>query len=632
VDAFQLVNHWHDVATTGTFTLTAAPAVTVQAGQDVSDSLTVAVSGGFNWPVTFSVSGMPAGVTATFSQTTLAAPGAGTSLLQFASNFTAPAGSYTVTVTATGGGVSQSKTVSLTITVLAPKCSLAASPAAASLNPGIATNVRLSCTPPQGNLPASLALSVSGQTAGISTTLSATTLVPGTGVTTLMISAAATAPAGITTLAVTASGGTFSQTINLPVTVAIPPTFSVTLGSSSVSVAQAATAPVAITVADLGTFSSQIGFSVIGLPIGLSATFAPATLAAPGAGTSTLTLQASSATPTGTYTISVVTSGGGLVKQLPMVVTVTAAPSFTLSAAQSALSIQAGQATAALALTVKNLTGNFSAPITLSVAGLPVGVTGVFSSPTLAAPGSGTSTLTLTALSTTTPGTSKITITATGGTVTQYASIQLAVISIPGFTLKTDVTSLLLTAGATFSTTVSVVAQSSFNSPVTLTVGTLPAGVTAALSSTTISSPNSTATLTIQTPATLANGTYSISLAGTSSVITTALPGQTATMQLTIGSVQTALSAAAVTVKRGASGSVTVTDTATNFTGTVSFSAANVPPNASYTFAPTALSGSGSTLLTFFPNVNAITGTYTVNVRTAAGGTVSQTPLQVIVQ
>ncbi len=43
-----------------------------------------------------------------------------------------------------------------------------------------------------------------------------------------------TATAGSYTFAVTASGGTFSQTINLPLTLAIPPTFAVTLANCSV--------------------------------------------------------------------------------------------------------------------------------------------------------------------------------------------------------------------------------------------------------------------------------------------------------------------------------------------------------------------------------------------------------------
>jgi hypothetical protein len=364
----------------------------------------------------------------------------------------------------------------------------------------------------------------------------------------------------------------------------------------------------------------------------MSGSFSPANFAAPGAGTSTLNLTPSLATPPGKYTIGVVASGAGLLKTIPLVVNVTAAPNFTLTANASATAIQVGQVGGNLTLTVKNLTGNFNAPITFTIGGMPAGVTAVFSSPTLAAPGTGTNTLTMTALSTAMPGQYRININGSGGTVTETVNVLLTVLAVPGFTLKTDVSSLALTAGATFSTTVSVVPQSGFNSPVTLTLGALPVGVTAALSSNTLSGANATAILTIQTASSLTKISYAITLAGTSPVIATALPSQTATMQLAIGGVQTNLSLAFITVNSGASGSLLISDVATNFAGSVTFSASNIPNGVSYSFAPSSLTGSGSTQLTFAVGPSAKPGTTTVNVRTAAGGTVSLTPLQLIIQ
>jgi uncharacterized membrane protein len=182
----------------------------------------------------------------------------------------------------------------------------------------------------------------------------------------------------------------------------------------------------------------------------------------------------------------VVASGGGQVKTASVAVTVNAAPSFTFSASAPALAIQAGQTAGSIVLTTKNLTGNFNSPVTLAVKGLPTCVSGSFSAATLAAPGSGTSTLTVTAPSTVTPGQYRIAISAAGGTVSQSVGLLLTVLAPPGFTLKSNISSLALTAGASFSTTLTIAATNSFNSPVTLTVGTLPAGITAALSSPTI--------------------------------------------------------------------------------------------------------------------------------------------------
>jgi len=631
VDGLQLVNHFHDVSLNGTFSLTlSAATASAQAGQNASMNATVAVSGGFNWPVALSVSGLPAGVTASFNSATLAAPGSGTTALLFAAGISAASGTYTVTVTAAGGSVTKTATITLTITAIPQTCSLTASATALSMTVGNATNIKLTCTSPKGNLPASLALAVGTRPTGVTTSLSPATLTPGTGSSTLAITTATTASAGTFALAITASGGTYTQTISVPITLVIPPNFSVTT-NSAVSVMQTATATLPVISVHAGSFASAVSLAVSSLPVGMTGTFSPAAISAPGDGTSILTLAPTITTPAGNYTIQVVASGGGLVKSVPVVVTVTATPNFTLAASQTALTIQAGQAAGAMSATIRNLTGNFNSAVALSVSGLPAGVTGGFSPATLAAPGTGTSTLTLTAGSTAVAGQYKATISATGGTVTQTSSLLLTVVGGPGFTLKSSVTSVALTAGASFSTTLSYTAVNSFNSAVTLAVGTLPAGVTATLSSPTISGTTGSALLTIQTATTTPAGSYSITVAGTSALITTAQPSQTAAITLTLGSVHTTLSAATLTAARSGSASLTVSTTATNFTGSVIFTISGLPGNVNCTFVPNAVAGTGSTKLTISPTTNAKPGTYTVTVTSTAGGTVATNNVQLTI-
>jgi hypothetical protein len=97
--------------------------------------------------------------------------------------------------------------------------------------------------------------------------------------------------------------------------------------------------------------------------------------------------------------------------------------------------------------------------------------------------------------------------------------------------------------------------------------------------------------------------------------------------------VATSLSATSLTVKRGSTASITVTDTALNFPGTVSFAASGNPPFVSYTCSPASVLGSGSTTLTISPTTAAsANNTFTLQVRTTAGGTVTQTPLTVTIQ
>src|SRR5215467_11154092 len=99
------------------FALTASPTtVSVAQGGTKTTTVSTTVSGGFNSAVSLSASGLPAGVTASFSPTSIAAPGSGSSTLTFTAASTAAAGTSTITVNASGGGVSHSTTISLTIT------------------------------------------------------------------------------------------------------------------------------------------------------------------------------------------------------------------------------------------------------------------------------------------------------------------------------------------------------------------------------------------------------------------------------------------------------------------------------------------------------------------------------------
>jgi hypothetical protein len=87
----------------------------VTQGGSGSTTISTSVSGGFNSAISLSASGLPAGVTASFNPTSLAAPGSGSSSLTFSASSTATTGTTNVTVTASGGGVTHTATIALTI-------------------------------------------------------------------------------------------------------------------------------------------------------------------------------------------------------------------------------------------------------------------------------------------------------------------------------------------------------------------------------------------------------------------------------------------------------------------------------------------------------------------------------------
>jgi pseudomonalisin len=118
LDASVLIEHWSDGLIVPTFQLSSASSLSITAGSSNAITLTVAVSGGFSAPVTFSTSGLPPGVGAAFTPTTLNAPGSGSTVLRLAASSTTKIGVYPVTVSASGGSIKQATTLSLTISSL----------------------------------------------------------------------------------------------------------------------------------------------------------------------------------------------------------------------------------------------------------------------------------------------------------------------------------------------------------------------------------------------------------------------------------------------------------------------------------------------------------------------------------
>jgi hypothetical protein len=210
----------------------------------------------------------------------------------------------------------------------------------------------------------------------------------------------------------------------------------------------------------------------------------------------------------------------------------------------------------------------------------------------------------------------------------RYANLLLTVIGPPSFTLKTDVTALALVSGATFNTLIRLAPQNGFNAPVSLTVATLPAGMSVTFSSNTITSANSGVTMMVQTASSLPAANYSIAITGTSS---SPAVSSTAAIALSIGSVQVSLGSPALSVARGGSVTTQITETATNYTGNVLFSVTGLPGGVDYTLSPMTLLGSGTSALTISPRPGVTPGIYTVTLRTAAGGTIIFTPLQLTV-
>ncbi len=118
IDASVLVNHWSDATPLQTPTFhatTSANSLSVTAGSNDSITLKVTASGGFNAAVSFSVTGLPSGVSSVFTRVTLSAPGSGSSVLKITASGSAKAGTYSATLSATSGSTKQQMPLSVTV-------------------------------------------------------------------------------------------------------------------------------------------------------------------------------------------------------------------------------------------------------------------------------------------------------------------------------------------------------------------------------------------------------------------------------------------------------------------------------------------------------------------------------------
>ena len=98
------------------FSVSASPAsLSLIQGTSGNSTTSTSISGGFNSAVSLSATGLPSGVTASFSPTSIVAPGSGSSTLTLSASASATAGNATITVTGSGGGKTHTATIGLTV-------------------------------------------------------------------------------------------------------------------------------------------------------------------------------------------------------------------------------------------------------------------------------------------------------------------------------------------------------------------------------------------------------------------------------------------------------------------------------------------------------------------------------------
>jgi len=686
------------------FAIAASPASSgVNPGGSVSYTISTSSLFNFSGAVALSVSGLPAGATASFASNNIGTPGS--TKLSVSTTAGTPLGSSTLTITGTSGSLTHATSVTLTVTTSTPGAGVISidfvgrdtpmSPAeiagvvarsnwnevqgssgsgfALVDETGTTTGATISWTSsPVWSLPiadtpgnfrmmngyldtvgqnttvtvAGLPANASGYDIYVyadgdnsSATRTGTYQISGTGITTAVINLtdaaninfggaftqANNSAGNYVVFSITATGFTLTaipstasdNTPRAPVNGiqivphAPPPDFSLSLSPSSETLTAGSSTTYSVTATAKNGFHGTVSFSASGLPSGAGASFNPTSVT--GSGSSTMTVTTSASTPAGTYTITITGASGSLSHATTVSLTVNAVaqPNFSLSASPSSVTINQGTSgTSTITVTPQN---GFSGSVALSTSGLPSGVTASFNPSSTTT----TSTLTLTASSGAATGTSTVTITGMSGSLSHMTTVSLTVNSAaqPNFSLSASPSSVTIVQGGSAGTsTIAITPSNGFAGSVSLSATGMPSGVTAAFS------PNpatSTSTLTLTASSTATTGSVTVATTGTSGGLT-----HTTTIALAVTpgpNFSLSASPNSLSVARGSTGTSTITIHPTNgFTGSVTFSASNLPTGVTASFSPNPSTSNSTVTLTV--SSSATTGTFSVRVRGRSGG------------
>ena len=334
-----------------------------------------------------------------------------------------------------------------------------------------------------------------------------------------------------------------------------PGTIALTLDQTSGTVQQGNQTTVNATLTRGGGFTGTVTLTVTGAPTGVTGTLSNVTNTS-----ATITIVVGAATVPGTYPIVLHGTASGVTEATATYsLTVTAAtPSISLALTSATLTIVQGASTPTTTVNITRV--NFTGDVTLSVNGLPTGVTAAF----VPNPANGNSSeLTLTVAPTAPVGTfTTLSVQGTGtGITTVLTPLSLTIVApTPSISLALTNATLTIAQGASTPTTTVNITRVAFAGDVTLSVNNLPTGVTAAF----VPNPanGTSAVLTLTVAAGAPTGTFTtLSVQGSGTGITTVTTPLSLTISAGVPAGDFTLSTTpptSVSVTQGANANVTV--------------------------------------------------------------------------
>ena len=361
--------------------------LTAPQGGAGSSTIVSSLSGNFNSSISLSASGLPTGATASFSPGSIAAPGSGSSAMTISVGATTAVGTYNILVNGSGGGQTHSATINLTVSTGNTTQQLLGNPGLenGSLNPApwTVSAAVIDNSSFEAAHTGSWKAWLNGYGSAHTDTLLQPVSIPATAINaglsfwrhidtaettstkandTLKVQVRNSSGAVLATLATysnldAAPGYTQvsfdlsaykGQTIqiyfvgienstlktsfvfddfilNVTSSAGQAADFAIASAPSALTVTAGSSGAATITTTISGSFNSAVSLSASGLPAGATASFSPASIAAPGSGSSTLTISVGASTAAGTYSVVANASGGGKTHSTTINLTVNAA-------------------------------------------------------------------------------------------------------------------------------------------------------------------------------------------------------------------------------------------------------------------------------------------------------------------
>jgi PKD repeat protein len=300
-------------------------------------------------------------------------------------------------------------------------------------------------------------------------------------------------------------------------------------------------------------------------------------------------------------------------------------PDFSVSASPTSLTIPAGS-TLTSTVTLASLNG-FAGTLSLSTASTPTGPA-LSLNPTSVVLTAGNSATSMLSVTSSSSGSYSVSVTANSGSLSHSTSISVNVVD---FSISSTPSSFSVTQGASGTSTITIMSHGAFAGTVTLTSTISPSGPTVSVNPNTVTvsaGGSGTSTLTVSSQSNTPLGNYTVTVTGSSGSLSHSTTILVAVIAVTVApDFSISGSPSSITIPRSSSGTFNISLTGINgFSGTVNLSTSTTASGPRTSLSQTSinlpLGGSGTSTLTVRTLKKTHLGSYSVTV-TATSGSLS---------